>query len=158
MKTQFLIVLLGFIILIGCAKNMEDKNDMAKTQDEKGMEKAIFAGGCFWCIDAPFEKLDGVKNVISGYTGGHVKNPTYEQVCSGTTGHVEAVEIIYDPKVISYSELLDIFWKQFDPTDDGGSFYDRGTQYKSGIFYVDNNQNTIAEQSKERLYKSGLFS
>ena len=158
MKTQLLIALLGFIILIGCAKNMEDKNEMAKSQLEKGTEKAIFAGGCFWCIDAPFEKLDGVKNVISGYTGGHVKNPTYEQVCSGTTGHVEAVEIIYDPKVISYSELLDIFWKQFDPTDDGGSFYDRGTQYKSGIFYVDNNQKTIAEQSKERLNKSGIFS
>ncbi|MDR3608969.1 MAG: peptide-methionine (S)-S-oxide reductase MsrA [Ignavibacteriaceae bacterium] len=126
-------------------------------QMDKGTEKAVFAGGCFWCIDAPFEKLDGVKNVISGYTGGTVKNPTYEQVCSGTTGHVEAVEIIYDPKLISYSELLDIFWKQFDPTDDGGSFYDRGTQYKSAIFYVDENQKTIAEQSKERLNKSGIF-
>ena len=122
------------------------------------MEKAVFAGGCFWCIDAPFEKIDGVKDVISGYTGGHVKNPTYEQVCSGTTGHVEAVEIIFDPKIISYSELLDIFWKQFDPTDDGGSFFDRGTQYKSGIFYVDENQKNIAEQSKERLNKSGIFS
>jgi peptide methionine sulfoxide reductase msrA/msrB len=136
---------------------MEDRNAMAMTKDEKGTEKAVFAGGCFWCIDAPFEKLDGVKNVISGYTGGTVKNPTYEQVSSGTTGHVEAVEIIYDPKLISYSELLEIFWKQFDPTDDGGSFVDRGTQYKSGIFYVDENQKVIAEKSKEMLNKSGIF-
>jgi peptide methionine sulfoxide reductase msrA/msrB len=158
MKSLILITLLSIIALIGCAKNKEDNNSMAMTQLDNGMEKAVFAGGCFWCIDAPFEKLDGVKNVISGYTGGHVKNPTYEQVGSGTTGHVEAVEIIYDPKVISYSELLDIFWKQFDPTDDGGSFYDRGTQYTSGIFYVDNNQKTVAEQSKERLNKSGIFS
>ena len=157
MKSQFFIPLLGFIILIGCEKNLEVKNAMANSQMEKGMEKAVFAGGCFWCIDAPFEKIDGVKDVISGYTGGHVKNPTYEQVCSGTTGHVEAVEIIYDPKVVSYAELLDIFWKQFDPTDDGGSFFDRGTQYSSGIFYVDDNQKIIAEQSKDKLNKSGIF-
>lgn len=157
MKSQFVLSLIGLLIFFGCGKNMEVKNAMASPKIEEGMDKAIFAGGCFWCLDAPFEKLDGVKDVISGYTGGHVKNPTYEQVCSGTTGHLEAVEVIFDPKIISYSELLDVYWKQFDPTDAGGSFYDRGTQYTSAIFYTDDIQKKVAEESKDRLYRSGIF-
>jgi len=157
MKIQFVLSLVGLLVFNGCAKNMEDKNAMTSLNIEKGMDKAIFAGGCFWCLDAPFEKLDGVKDVVAGYTGGNVKNPTYEQVCSGTTGHLEAVEVIFDPKIISYSELLDVYWKQFDPTDTGGSFYDRGTQYTSAIFYTDDLQKKVAEDSKDKLNKSGIF-
>ena len=157
MKYKFVLSLIGFIMFVGCSKNMEVKNAMASPINEKGMEKAIFAGGCFWCLDAPFEKLDGVKDVISGYTGGNVKNPTYEQVSSGTTGHLEAVEVVFDPKIISYSELLDVYWKQFDPTDAGGSFYDRGSQYTSSIFYTNDIQKKVAEDSKLRLNNSGIF-
>ncbi|MFQ5627196.1 MAG: peptide-methionine (S)-S-oxide reductase MsrA [bacterium] len=121
------------------------------------LEKATFAGGCFWCIEAPFEKVKGVHTVISGYTGGKEENPTYKDVSSGRTGHLEAVQISFDPKVVSYAELLDIFWMQFDPTDAGGSFYDRGAQYKSAIFYHDDAQKAIAEQSRQNLEKSGRF-
>ena len=92
-------------------------------------EKATFGGGCFWCLETPFENIAGVGKVISGYTGGKMKNPSYKDVSSGSTKHVEAVQVYYDPKIISYSEILDIYWKQFDPTDEGGSFYDRGYQY-----------------------------
>ena len=119
--------------------------------------KATFAGGCFWCIEAPFEGIPGVVSVVSGYTGGKEKNPTYEQVSSGKTSHKEAVQVTYDPDVISYNELIDIFWQQFDPTDAGGSFYDRGTQYQSAIFFHDKTQKEVAESSKERLGKSGIF-
>lgn len=126
--------------------------------EEKGFEKATLAAGCFWCVETPFRSLNGVKEVISGYAGGKVKNPTYEEVCAGGTGHVEAVQIIYDPKIISFSELLDVYWKQFDPTDAGGSFYDRGEQYMSVIFYNNEQQKTAAEKSKDLLNKSGIFS
>ncbi len=118
---------------------------------------AIFAGGCFWCMEPPFEKLAGVKEVISGYTGGTVKNPTYEQVSSGTTGHVEAVQVIFDPKRISYQQLLDVFWRQVDPTDAGGQFVDRGDQYKSVIFYMNEEQHQEAIISKQNLEKSNIF-
>jgi len=157
MNSKLVLSFIGLLMFFGCAKNLEVKNAMASPINYKGMDKAIFAGGCFWCLDAPFEKLDGVKDVISGYTGGQVKNPTYEQVSSGTTGHLEAVEVIFDPKIISYSEILDVYWKQFDPTDAGGSFYDRGSQYTSAIFYTDDLQKKVAEDSKERLNRSGIF-
>jgi len=121
------------------------------------LDTATFAGGCFWCIESVFIDLDGVKQITSGYSGGHVKNPTYEEVCSGTTGHLEAVQILFDPKIISYSELVDIFWRQIDPTDDGGSFADRGSQYLSAIFYHNSTQKKIADESKEVLAKSGIF-
>jgi peptide methionine sulfoxide reductase msrA/msrB len=122
-----------------------------------GLDTATFAGGCFWCMDAAFEKLDGVKEVISGFSGGHVKNPSYELVSTGSTGHLESVQVFYDPEIVSYSELLDVYWKEFDPTDDSGSFYDRGTQYTSAIFYRNDKQKALAEQSKEALRKSGVF-
>lgn len=121
------------------------------------VEIATLAGGCFWCIEAPFESIDGVLKVVSGYSGGAVENPTYEQVTSGTTGHKEAVQVYFDPELISYSEILDVFWKQLDPTDAGGSFYDRGSQYESGIFYHNNKQKQVAEKSKNDLEKSGIF-
>lgn len=124
---------------------------------EGGLETATFAGGCFWCIDAPFEDLDGVKKVVSGYSGGSVSNPTYEQVSTGSTGHMETVQVTFDPQVISYSEILDVYWREFDPTDAGGSFYDRGSQYVSAIFYHDGTQRAIAEGTKQLLEKSGVF-
>jgi peptide methionine sulfoxide reductase msrA/msrB len=120
-------------------------------------EKAIFAGGCFWCMEPPFEKLDGVKEVISGYTGGLKADPTYEEVSSGVTGHVEAVEVIYDPAKVSYDRLLDVFWRQINPTDGGGQFVDRGSQYVTGIFYFTEEQRRLAEASKQALDRSGRY-
>jgi peptide methionine sulfoxide reductase msrA/msrB len=119
------------------------------------LETAIFAGGCFWCMTPPFEKLPGVVQVISGYTGGHTKNPTYENYAEG--GHIEAVEVIYDPSKITYSQLLDVFWRQIDPTDGGGQFVDRGPQYRSAIFYLDDRQKELAEKSKADLSRTGRF-
>lgn len=120
-------------------------------------ETATFAGGCFWCMEAIFEKLQGVQEVISGYTGGHKTNPTYQEVTSGTTGHYESIQISFDPSQISYSKLLDIFFQQIDPTDSGGQFVDRGTQYRSAIFYHTDEQKRLAENAKEEIAKSGRF-
>lgn len=118
---------------------------------------ATFAGGCFWCMVQPFAQVDGVREVIAGYTGGHTENPTYEEVCSGRTGHYEAVRVEYDPEVVSYDTLLDVFWRQIDPTDPHGQFADKGTQYKTAIFYEDEEQKRAAEESKRRLEESGKF-
>ena len=115
--------------------------------------KATFAGGCFWCMEPPFAKLEGVEEVIPGYSGGDKPNPTYEEVCSGNTGHREVVQIIYDEKRISYEELLDVFWKQIDPFDNGGQFADRGEQYMTAIFYHDEKQKEAAIKSKEEHEK-----
>jgi len=121
------------------------------------LEKATFAGGCFWCMEPPFEKLDGVKEVISGYTGGHKVNPTYEEVSAGSTGHVESVEVIFDPSKVTYEKLLDVFWRQINPIDAGGQFVDRGSSYTSAIFYHNEEQKKLAEQSKKKLEQSGRF-
>jgi peptide methionine sulfoxide reductase msrA/msrB len=118
---------------------------------------ATFAGGCFWCTEADFEKAPGVVKVISGYTGGTKENPTYEEVSAGTTGHVEAVQVYYDPAKVTYEELLDYFWRHIDPTDSGGQFVDRGSQYRGVIFYHDEEQRRLAEKSKEDLNRSGKF-
>lgn len=120
-------------------------------------EKAIFAGGCFWCMVKPFDQMPGIKKVVSGYTGGDVVNPTYEQVGSGTTGHTEAVEITFDPDVISYQQLVEIYWQQTDPTDAFGQFADRGDSYRPVIFYSSDEQKLTAEASKERLQASERF-
>ncbi|MGW8272221.1 MAG: peptide-methionine (S)-S-oxide reductase MsrA [Thermodesulfovibrionales bacterium] len=124
---------------------------------DKGVEKATFAGGCFWCMESPFEKIDGVKEVVSGYTGGHKENPTYEEVSAGSTGHVEAVEVTYEPSRVTYPQLLDVFWRQIDPTDPGGQFVDRGSQYRAAIFYHSEEQRILAEKSREAIGKSGRF-
>ncbi|MGT2829929.1 peptide-methionine (S)-S-oxide reductase MsrA [Streptococcus hillyeri] len=121
------------------------------------MERAIFAGGCFWCMVQPFEEQDGILSVRSGYTGGHVPNPTYEEVCAKTTGHTEAVEIIFEPEKISFADLVEIYWAQTDPTDAFGQFEDRGDNYRPVIFYFDERQREIAEQSKAALQASGRF-
>ncbi|WP_337103669.1 peptide-methionine (S)-S-oxide reductase MsrA [Paenibacillus sp. YIM B09110] len=120
-------------------------------------EQAAFAGGCFWCMVSPFEEMPGIVSVVSGYTGGHKENPTYEEVCSDTTGHAEAVLITYDPDVFPYEKLLDIFWHQIDPTDAGGQFHDRGDSYRTGIFYYTEEQRQLAEASKQELAASGRF-
>lgn len=120
-------------------------------------ELATFAGGCFWCMVKPFQEYDGVKEVLSGYTGGEKENPTYEEVCTDKTGHFEAVQIKFDPDLINYRTLVDIFWQQIDPTDEGGQFADRGNSYKTAIFYHSEDQRIIAETSKLELQKSGRF-
>lgn len=119
---------------------------------------ATFAGGCFWCMVKPFDQWDGVDQVISGYSGGHVENPTYEDVKTGSSGHYEVVQITYDPTIMEYQTMLDIFWKQIDPTDAGGQFHDRGDSYRAAIFYHDEEQRQIAQDSKEKLAQSGIFS
>lgn len=131
--------------------NGEDSSAMVQTQT------AVFAGGCFWCVESDFEKVDGVLDAISGYTGGHVVNPTYKQVSAGGTGHVESVKVIYDPAKTDYNQLLESFWRHIDPTDAGGQFVDRGSQYRSIIFYSDETQKRLAEASKQRLAASGQF-
>src|SRR5208337_634363 len=118
------------------------------TADTK-YEVATFAGGCFWCMDAAFEDIPGVIEVITGYTGGHTKNPTYEEVSVGGTGHAEAIQVTYDPAKVTYSKLLDVFWKQVDPTDRGGQMAGRGSQYRTVIFYHTEEQKRLAEQSKQ---------
>jgi peptide methionine sulfoxide reductase msrA/msrB len=126
-------------------------------QDPNALSVATFAGGCFWCIEADFKKVPGVAEVISGYTGGHKENPTYEDVSAGATGHVEAVQVMYDPEKVTYKELLSVFWKHVDPTDPGGQFVDRGSQYRSAIFYHDEEQKRLAEESRVELNESGRF-
>jgi peptide-methionine (S)-S-oxide reductase len=118
---------------------------------------ATFAGGCFWCMEPPFEKLEGVISATSGYTGGHVANPGYEQVSEGGTGHAESVQVVYDPAKLSYSRLLEVFWHNVDPLDAGGQFCDRGNQYRSAVFYHDAEQQHQAEQSKQEMESSGTF-
>ena len=120
-------------------------------------EKATFAGGCFWCMEPPFDEMPGVISTTSGYTGGRTKNPTYEQVSSGGTGHTEAVEVVYDPSKITYARLLDVFWKNIDPITPNRQFCDIGTQYRSGIYYHNEEQKRLAEASKKVLESSGRF-
>jgi peptide methionine sulfoxide reductase msrA/msrB len=153
-----LAVMLMFVIS-GCqrANSTPQKAGDEMAKEEKMFPVATFAGGCFWCTESDFEKLPGVVKVLSGYTGGTKENPTYEEVSSGTTGHVEAIQVYYDPSKITYKELLDFFWKHVDPTDSGGQFVDRGLQYRSVIFYRDEEQKRLAEESKEALSRSGRF-
>ena len=133
----------------GMEEDMQTKSTMT--------HEAVFAGGCFWCTEADFEKVDGVLEAISGYTGGQEADPTYEQVSSGRTGHVEAIKVVYDPRKVSYEELLYVFWRTINPTDDGGQFVDRGPQYRSAIFYTNEEQRRLAEASKRELGASGPF-
>lgn len=123
-----------------------------------GTAQAIFGGGCFWCTEAVFQNLKGVKSVVSGYTGGSVKNPTYREVCSGTTGHAEAIQITFDPTAVSYKDLLEVFWKTHDPTTKDQQGNDFGPQYRSAIFYDNDEQKELAEHYKQKLDASGIFS
>lgn len=153
MLKKIFFLLITAVILTGCI-NPEERTagkDETMNQYEENVEVATLGGGCFWCMEHPFEILDGVIDVISGYSGGDIENPSYEQVSAGTTGHIETVQIIYDPEIISYKDLLDVFWRQIDPTDDGGSFVDRGSQYLNAIFYHTRDQKKTAEASIREL-------
>jgi peptide methionine sulfoxide reductase msrA/msrB len=157
-KTFIVFFLFAFIGVNCFSSEMDDtKTFERKISQTSQLDTATFAGGCFWCVEASFEKYDGILEVVSGYAGGSEKNPTYKQVSSGQTGHAESVQIIYDPYTISYAELLQIFWKNIDPTDAGGSFYDRGSQYRSAIFYHTSKQKLLAEKSVKFLEKAGIF-
>jgi len=125
--------------------------------DTTGLERAYFAGGCFWCTESDFESVEGVVDAISGYAGGHVDNPTYEQVSAGGTGHAESIEVLYDPAKVTYEELLDVFWHSVDPTDAGGQFCDRGSSYRTAIFAADDAQLEAAQASKAALEKTKPF-
>jgi peptide-methionine (S)-S-oxide reductase len=120
-----------------------------RAADERPLATAVFAGGCFWCMEPPFDKLGGVVSTTSGYTGGKAPNPTYEEVSAGGSGHVEAVEVKFDPSRVSYARLLEVFWRNIDPVDDGGQFCDRGDQYRAAVFVADDEQRRLAEMSKE---------
>jgi peptide methionine sulfoxide reductase msrA/msrB len=154
----FIALFLSFMIL-GCneATIVQQKEKNTMITDEANIKFATFAGGCFWCVEADFEKLPGVVRVISGYTGGEKESPTYEEVSSGTTGHVEAVQVFYDSSRITYQDLLDFFWRHIDPTDPKGQFVDKGRQYRSVIFYHDEEQRRLAEISRKKLADSGRF-
>lgn len=153
-----LIVFTFTIIFLGYQQvNSMDKTEKSMKNNTGKTATAVFAGGCFWCTESDFEKVDGVIDAISGYTGGHVKNPSYYQVSAGGTGHLESVKVIYDPSKVSYEQLLDYFWRHVDPTDPGGQFVDRGSQYRSAIFYANETQKRLAEKSKQQLEASGKF-
>lgn len=130
---------------------------MTNAHAEEKLSNAIFAGGCFWCIEKPFDHLDGVKNVLSGYTAGHVKNPTYKEVSSGKSGHVEVVQVTYDPNVVSYEKLLETYWVNIDPTVENRQFCDVGEQYRSEIFVSNEKERALAEKSKQDLIDKGFI-
>ena len=141
------------------AMTATDKDkDLERASEGLSLERATFAGGCFWCMEPPFEKLDGVGAVVSGYTGGKLEDPTYKEVSGGLSGHLEAIEVTYDPKLVSYEDLLDVFWRQIDPTDPSGQFVDRGEQYTTAVFFHTEAQRLAAEKSKKDLQSSGRFS
>jgi peptide methionine sulfoxide reductase msrA/msrB len=159
MKTVY-ITIIALAVLFFASHQVRGMNGkMEKQMNKKPQESrtAVFAGGCFWCTESDFEKVDGVIEAISGYTGGHVANPTYKQVSKGVTGHVEAVEVVYDPAKLTYEKLLEVFWRHVDPTDGDGQFVDRGSQYRSVIFYANEKEHRSAEASKKTLAASGRF-
>lgn len=143
--------------LLGMSAGGREAGNTAMSKKENGFKAATFAGGCFWCTEADFEKVPGVVEAVSGYTGGRVDYPSYGDVCSGATGHVEAVQVVFDPAKVSYEKLLEVFWSHVDPTDAGGQFADRGSQYRSAIFYHDPEQKRLAEESKAALSAAGVF-
>ena len=150
-----LLLALGAIFLFGASSGYAQA---PKPAANPAHAKAIFAGGCFWCMEHPFDVLPGVVSTTSGYIGGQKKNPTYEEVSSGRTGHTEAVQVVYDPKKVTYEKLLDVFWHNIDPTVKDAQFCDHGSQYRSGIFYVDDEQRRLAEASKAALDRNKPFS
>ena len=151
MKTTTLF--LAVLVATGAAFGQEPPSQAAG-----GFETATFAGGCFWCMEPPFDELPGVVSTTSGYIGGHAVDPTYEEVSAGRTGHTEAVEVIYDPSTVTYAQLLDVFWRNIDPVARNRQFCDFGPQYRSGIFYHDAQQERLARETKETLTRSGSFS
>lgn len=151
------IALSAFVLLAACSNNADSAQDASQTVNQKTMAVATFAGGCFWCMEAGFEKLDGVSEVVSGFSGGTIKDPSYKQVASGQTRHIEAVQVYYNPEIISYDALLFSFWRQVNPTDNGGQFVDRGMQYKPIIFFHNAKQQSQAQASRDILNNSGRY-
>lgn len=149
MRTVFSAVLVLFLVSTGMGKEAAMNG---KT------ETAVLAGGCFWCMEPPFDGKPGVISTRAGYAGGKSPNPTYEEVCTGKSGHLEVVEVVFDPAKISYAEILESFWRSVDPTDPGGQFADRGEQYQTAIFVLNEEQRRVAEESKKKLASSGVFS
>ncbi len=161
MKTRYLSLLCisatggAFVLASVQAQNTAISTEAGASLED--LSRATFAGGCFWCMEGPFDKLDGVVSTTSGYTGGQTDNPSYPQVSSGSTGHTEAVQIVYDPAQISYEELLDVFWINHDPTESDGQFCDKGSQYRPGVFYHDEDQKRAAEASKADVERTRTF-
>ena len=163
MKRKLLIIL-GILVFVQgyhlFANSYDEKADIekrAEARKNENYDRAIFAGGCFWCMQPPFDYTEGVITTIAGYSGGKEKDPTYKEVSHGKTGHAESVEVIYDPKIVSYDKLLEVYWMNIDPTDAGGQFADRGKQYRPAIFYLNEDQKKAAQASKEKLEESGKF-
>src|SRR6266496_3965733 len=154
-KTPVAVLISAFLPLI--LATTTGAEEAGKNAGSRKFQIATFAGGCFWCMEPPFDKLEGVISTTSGYTGGHKKNPTYEEVSSGVTGHAESLRVAYDPAKISYQKLLEVFWHNIDPTTPNRQFCDRGSQYRSAIFYLDDEQKRAALESKAALEKSKPF-
>jgi peptide methionine sulfoxide reductase msrA/msrB len=153
-------IVLGAVIIIALGSWLILEKIRAPTNEIvefDNLSVATFAGGCFWCMEASFEAQEGVVEAISGYTGGTVENPTYKQVISGQTGHLEAVQVYYDPKIVTYENLLEVFWRSIDPTDNEGQFVDKGPQYRTAVFYHDEDQKVLAEKDKNQLDSSRIF-
>lgn len=155
---------IGVVQLLACSAGEKETPEKSITMDKQmdaspgeRQDTATFGAGCFWCVEAVFQEVKGVKSVTSGYTGGFVKNPTYKEVCTGRTGHAEVARIVYDPAVVSYDELLEVFWKTHDPTTLNRQGNDVGTQYRSAVFYHDAGQKEKAEYYKKKLEESGAF-
>jgi peptide methionine sulfoxide reductase msrA/msrB len=159
MKAVNIAVIILVVLLFGSypVRGVDGKMEKQMNDKPRRTKTAVFAGGCFWCTESDFEKVGGVIEAISGYTDGHVANPTYKQVSRGVTGHVEAVKVFYDPAKVSYDKLLEVFWRHVDPTDGEGQFVDRGSQYRSAIFYANEQEHRLAETSKRTLAASGRF-
>jgi peptide-methionine (S)-S-oxide reductase len=156
----YLGLVLGLVVVVFLRRGFvmqETSTVLEPAESPRGMAKATFGAGCFWCTEAVFQQLKGVQSVVSGYSGGSVKNPTYRQVCTGTTGHAEAIQVTYDPAVISYEELLEVFWQTHDPTTRDRQGNDVGPQYRSVIFYHTDEQKRLAEHYKQQLDASGAF-
>jgi peptide-methionine (S)-S-oxide reductase len=157
MRLRLLIIAMG-LVLGGLSLRGAPGPVAHGAEPPPGAARATFAGGCFWCMEAPFDKVSGVISTTSGYAGGSVENPTYEQVSAGVTGHAEVVQVVYDPDEVAYEELLEVFWRNIDPLDGGGQFCDRGRQYRTAVFYEGPEQKTAAEASRRRLQESGQLS
>ena len=157
MKTSISLLIIVIVALLALSSYAETNQQPSPKAKPEHLSVATFAGGCFWCTESDFEKLPGVHEVISGFSGGHVANPTYKEVSKGTTGHVESVQVYYDPNIISYEALLDAFWRMVNPTDNEGQFVDRGEQYRTLIFYQTEDEKAKAERSRQLLNESGRY-
>jgi peptide-methionine (S)-S-oxide reductase len=165
MKTAFWIIAAGvlgaivsFAFAADKAADQAEETNMAPSTDDKHLEQVTLGSGCFWCTEAVFQQLKGVESAVSGYTGGHVANPTYEQVCGGNTGHAEVIQVTYDPSQISFTDILRVFWQTHDPTTPNRQGHDVGTQYRSAVFYHNDAQRKLAQEYKKQLDGSGTFS